>query len=119
MTQEQFGRAPRTDQRAVFLCHPGRKPPSPIFYSKIRKSTSYALPRKDDEARWLADCQNCVTGGGDPEVRTVMNYGPLTAPAIGRLVKEMVRRAIVEIRKPASRVEHSTHLGRDGSPDFV
>src|SRR5262249_23466809 len=36
-----------------------------------------------------------------------------------RLVKEMVRRAIVEIRKPASRVEHSTHLGRDGSPDFV
>jgi fructose-1,6-bisphosphatase/inositol monophosphatase family enzyme len=48
-----------------------------------------------------------------------VDYGPLTAPAIGRLVREMVRQAIVEIRKPASRAEHATYLGRDGSPDFV
>lgn len=48
-----------------------------------------------------------------------MDYGPLTAPAVGRLVKEMVRRAIVEIRKPASRAERSRYVGHDGFPDFV
>jgi fructose-1,6-bisphosphatase/inositol monophosphatase family enzyme len=49
----------------------------------------------------------------------MVDYGPLTAPAIGRLVKEMVRRAIIEIRKPASRDERSRYKRSDGTLDFV